>query len=200
VEPLGNWVLEHACEQVALWARTLPRPHALRVGVNVSARQLQQPGWIEVVEAALRRHEVEPELVILEITESILMEEPEEVAVQLERLARLGVNIAIDDFGTGYSSLSYLRRFPVSICKVDRFFVDGMDRGPEESAVARAIIKLGHSLGLDVVAEGVETQGELEELRRAGCDFAQGYLFGRPAPADEVEDMLTATVEEPARL
>jgi diguanylate cyclase (GGDEF)-like protein/PAS domain S-box-containing protein len=198
IEPLGNAVLEQSCAQAAAWSRTMARAHPLRIGVNFSARQLQQRGCVDSVASALRRHDVDPELIVLEITESVLMEDPEEVAVQLELLRGLGVNIAIDDFGTGYSSLSYLRRFPVRICKIDRFFVGGMDGGPEESAYARAIIKLGHSLGLDIVAEGVETRGELEELTRAGCDFAQGYLFARPAAAADIEPMLTSNLSEPA--
>jgi diguanylate cyclase (GGDEF)-like protein/PAS domain S-box-containing protein len=200
IEPLGNAVLEQSCAQAAAWSRTLAREHPIRIGVNFSARQLQQRGCVDLVASALKRHEIDPELIILEITESVLMEDPQEVAAQLELLQALGVNVAIDDFGTGYSSLSYLRRFPVRICKIDRFFVGGMDGGPEESAYARAIIKLGHSLGLDVVAEGVETQGELEELTRAGCDFAQGYLFARPAAAEDIGHMLTSDLMEPAHL
>ncbi|MGH2734258.1 MAG: putative bifunctional diguanylate cyclase/phosphodiesterase [Actinomycetota bacterium] len=192
--PLGQLVLEKTCAQVARWERELNREFPLRVGANVSGRQLQQPSIVKTVAHALDRHHLDPGNFVIEITESVLMHDPDEVASRLHQLRDLGLHVAIDDFGTGYSSLSYLRRFPAEILKVDRYFVQRMDGDPEESSYAAAIVRLGHSLGLDVVAEGIERPGELAELRAAGCDFGQGFMLARPAPAEELTGLLSGRV------
>jgi diguanylate cyclase (GGDEF)-like protein/PAS domain S-box-containing protein len=189
IVPLGKRVLELACRQLHHWNETLERDELLRCGVNFSARQLGLPDFTEDVAASLMRHGVSPEQLVLEITESDLMRDPGAVAKQLADLADLGIVVAIDDFGTGYSSLSYLRRFPVRILKIDKFFVRGIGAGPEESAYAKAIVRLCHDLGLDVVAEGIETEQELRELVAMGCDFGQGFFLARPMPATALEAM-----------
>lgn len=183
---IGRLVLRRACADANAWMRSFPREHPLRIGVNFSVRQLQEPGLVDEVQQALEEAALPAGFLVVEITESVLMHDPDDVAVTLVGLKRLGVQIAIDDFGTGYSSLSYLRRFPVNILKIDKFFVQGLDRGPEEAAYGRAIVRLGHSLELDVVAEGVEHVGDHDALLDMDCDFAQGYLFSPPLPADEV--------------
>jgi diguanylate cyclase (GGDEF)-like protein/PAS domain S-box-containing protein len=190
IVPLGKHVLELACRQLHHWNETFQRDEPLRCGVNFSARQLEIPDFTEDVAASLLRHGVSPEQLVLEITESDLMRDPGAVAKQLAELADLGIVVAIDDFGTGYSSLSYLRRFPVRILKIDKFFVRGIGTGPEESAYARAIVKLCHELGLDVVAEGIESEEELRGLVAMGCDFGQGFFLARPMPATALEALI----------
>jgi diguanylate cyclase (GGDEF)-like protein/PAS domain S-box-containing protein len=187
---LGNQILDIALLQLREWGQTLKRSNPLKCGVNFSAQQLAAPTFVGDVAAALERSGVDPEHLVIEITETALMEDPDDVARKLLELRQLGAVFALDDFGTGYSSLSYLQTFPVRILKMDRSFVNGMGAGPEDSAYPKAIIRLGHSLGFDVVAEGVETSLELDELTKAGCDFAQGYWLARPAPAALLEELL----------
>jgi EAL domain-containing protein (putative c-di-GMP-specific phosphodiesterase class I) len=190
IVPLGRWVLEEACEQAAIWNRRIASSEPLRVSVNVSARQFQQPGWVEDVAGALEASGLDPGQLVLEITESVLMEDTDTTIRRLAQLRALGVRIAIDDFGTGYSSLGYLRQFPVDILKVDKSFIDGVAEGPHESALARAVIKLAATLHLDAVAEGVSTRKQLVTLRRLRCGFAQGYYFSRPQPPEAIEALL----------
>ncbi len=180
--PLGRWVLTEACRQLAVW-RADGRPD-LRVTVNLSARQFADPDLIGDVAGALARAGLPPDALWLEITESVLMEEVEATAETLLGLKRLGVHLAVDDFGTGYSSLSYLKRFPVDMLKIDRTFIDGLGTDPEDGAIVLAIVSLAQALRLGVVAEGVEYFHQLEALHRLGCDAVQGFLLGRPAPAD----------------
>jgi diguanylate cyclase (GGDEF)-like protein len=187
---IGRWVLQEACRQAAAWqAEHTPTP-ALRLSVNLSARQLQDPGLVKDVEAVLAASGLEPASLVLEITESLLMSEPDVAAQRLGELKDLGVRLAIDDFGTGYSSLSYLRRFPVDVLKIDRSFVTTLGSGPEDAALAHAIVKLGHTLQLRVVAEGIETPAQLAELQTIGCEYGQGYLFARPLAADAMSVVL----------
>jgi EAL domain-containing protein (putative c-di-GMP-specific phosphodiesterase class I) len=201
VVPIGMNILEQTCAQISAWQRQMPGLD-LRAGVNFSARQLQQPTLVEEVAAALERNQLDPRHLIIEITESVFVRDPDDIADRLAQLSALGVSLAIDDFGTGYSSLSYLRRFPVKILKIDKFFIKGMDISPEESAYARAIVSLGHSLGLEVIAEGIESPGELEQLRDVQCDFGQGYMFAQPMTAPEFELLLMdrASVAASSRL
>jgi len=190
IVPLGRWVLEEACRHAGDWQRNGSQPHDVRVSVNVSARQFQQPQWTDEVARALLATGLEPGRLVLEITESVLMEDTETTSLRLGELRDLGVRIAIDDFGTGYSSLGYLRRFPVDILKVDKSFIDGVAEGPHESALARAVIKLASTLHLDAVAEGVSNRRQLASLRRLRCRYAQGFYFARPQPLDTINALL----------
>ena len=181
VVPIGSWALEVACRQAASWhAHGAP----VTISVNLSPRQLAEPTLVESVAAVLARSGINPTAVWLEITESTLMRDAESAVVTLRALRALGVHLSVDDFGTGYSSMSYLKRFPVESLKVDRSFIDGLGRDPEDSAICTAVVSLAHALGLRAVAEGVETPEQLAELRTLGCEMGQGYLFGRPAPAE----------------
>jgi EAL domain-containing protein (putative c-di-GMP-specific phosphodiesterase class I) len=178
--PIGGWVLEEAGRQLReWWADRSGRPAS--VEVNLSARQVDHPSLLPTVERVLETTGLPPRAFTLELTESALMKDAVAAHHVLESLKALGVVLAIDDFGTGYSSLGYLQRFPLDILKVDKSFVDGLghDHGTE---IVAAVVNLAHALGLEVVAEGVETPAQLEALRELGCDFAQGYLFSRPMP------------------
>jgi diguanylate cyclase len=190
IVPLGSWVLREAMEQAAEWHRAHPSRGDLHVTVNLSARQLQDPGLPFAVATSLDELQMDPGALTLEITESVLMHDRDISLARLLDLKFLGVRLAIDDFGTGYSSLAYLQRFPLDVLKVDKAFVDGVARGPEESALAAAIIRLGHTLHLRTVAEGVESPSQVAHLRRLGCQEAQGYLFARPLAAGEIADCL----------
>jgi EAL domain-containing protein (putative c-di-GMP-specific phosphodiesterase class I) len=173
-------------EQAAEWHRLHPSRADLHVTVNLSARQLQDPGLPFAVASAIDELDLDPSAVTLEITESVLMHDRDVSLARLLDLKFLGVRLAIDDFGTGYSSLAYLQRFPLDVLKVDKAFVDGVALGPEESALASAIIRLGHTLHLRTVAEGVESPEQVAHLRRLGCQEAQGFLFAQPLPASEI--------------
>jgi diguanylate cyclase (GGDEF)-like protein/PAS domain S-box-containing protein len=186
IVPLGSWVLRQAMEQAARWQREYPSRRDLHVTVNLSARQLQDPGLPFAVATALDELTMDPAALTLEITESVLMSDRDVSLARLLDLKFLGVRLAIDDFGTGYSSLAYLQRFPLDVLKVDKAFVDGVAHGPEEAALAAAIVRLGHSLHLRTVAEGVEQPEQVAHLRRLGCQEAQGYLFARPLPASQI--------------
>jgi diguanylate cyclase (GGDEF)-like protein len=178
---VGEWVLDRACAQLARWRAD--GATELRVAVNLSARQLAEPGLIESVRQSLSRHGVPPRCLELELTETMLMADAERASAVLAELRGLGVRIALDDFGTGYSSLSYLSRFAVDCLKIDRSFINGVDADHERAMITTAIVTLGHHLGLEVVAEGVETAGQLAFLTAAKCDLVQGFLLGRPAEA-----------------
>ena len=194
IVPLGRWVLETACIQGATWAGDRNRAEPPRVSVNVSAHQFQHSGWTDDVARALLVSGLDPALLVLEITESSLMEDTATTTARLAELRALGVSIAIDDFGTGYSSLGYLRQFPVDILKVDKSFIDGVAEGPHDSALARAVIKLAATLGLDAVAEGVSNRKQLAALRRLRCRYAQGFYFSRPQPLDAMNILLSRRV------
>jgi len=189
IVPLGEWVLRQACAEAAGW------PDEMRVSVNVSAVQFRQRNLVQLVMSALAGSGLEPERLELEITESVLMQESEASVRILHQLRSLGVRIAMDDFGTGYSSLSYLRRFPFDKIKIDRAFVRELSRNPESTAIVRAIVSLGRSLGISTTAEGVETQEQLDIVRAEGCTEVQGYLLSEPKPAREA----LALLDRPAR-
>ncbi|MBA2312810.1 MAG: EAL domain-containing protein [Actinobacteria bacterium] len=189
IKDLGSWVLEAACRQTREWQESHPDAEALKVGVNLSARQLHEPGFMEEIKSVLAATGLTPSTLILEVTESMLMRNTDATIQKLSELKALGVRLAVDDFGTGYSSLSYLTRFPIDIIKIDRAFVEGIERGAEESALVKAIIRMGESLNLQTVAEGIETQEQLTELRRLGCTQGQGFFVARPLDA-EVMSML----------
>jgi diguanylate cyclase (GGDEF)-like protein len=185
IVPIGGWALGEACHQMAYWRREHPELSDLRVSVNLSARQFGDAELVPSVAAVLEASQLPPESLWLEITESVLMDEAECTVETLRELRDLGVHLAIDDFGTGYSSLSYLKRFPVDVLKIDRSFVDGLGEDSEDQAIVTAVIGMAHALGLRVVAEGVERELQLSELRRLHCDGAQGFLLGRPQPASD---------------
>jgi EAL domain-containing protein (putative c-di-GMP-specific phosphodiesterase class I) len=194
IVPIGSWVLDQACRQVQRWHASAERNTPLSVAINISGRQLGHPRLVEDLATVLADTSIDPSLVELEITESVLMDDVEMSADTLGRLHALGVHLAVDDFGTGYSSLSYLRRFPVDILKVDQSFVDGLGEDSSDSAIVTAIITLAHTLGLRAVAEGVESSLQLAELRRLGCDRAQGFHMARPASGHDVGELLAADV------
>lgn len=180
---IGTQVLEEACRQGAAWRRL---GIELDVGVNLSAKELPDPQLIERVTAALATSGMNPHDLWLEITETSLVEDVEEASAVLHRLVDLGVRVSIDDFGTGWASLTYLKEFPVHALKIDRSFVHGVDRNVNDAAIARSILSLGAELGLVVVAEGIETVAQQDALRALGCSLGQGFLYGRPSPADAV--------------
>ncbi len=188
---VGAWVLRRACETQRYWERQ--HDSRVHVSVNLSARQLDDDALVQRVNTILDETLASPECIELEITESSLVHNPAEAARTLEALKALGLSIAVDDFGTGYSSLSYFRRFPVDTIKIDKAFVAEATSDPDTAEIIRAIIAMGHSLGCLLVAEGVETFGELRFLRRAGCDWMQGYYLARPSPAADFEGMVSGT-------
>jgi EAL domain-containing protein (putative c-di-GMP-specific phosphodiesterase class I) len=187
IRPLGQWVLREACRQARRWQQQAPSAPPLVMGINVSAREFQDPGLVEQVAAVLRETQVDPQAVQLEITEHVVMADAQEAANTLRQLKALGVRLAIDDFGTGYSSLSYLKRFPVDTLKIDRTFISSLGTYAENQAIVQAVLNLGQALQLTVVAKGVETATEVEQLRRLGCVLGQGYYFGPPLPLTAAE-------------
>jgi EAL domain-containing protein (putative c-di-GMP-specific phosphodiesterase class I) len=188
--PIGHWVLREACRQVKAWQERWPTAPPLTIAVNLSARQLQHPGIVDEVHAALAAAGLDPQSLVLEITETTIMEQLDAAIAILTDLRRLGVRLALDDFGTGYSSLSYLQRLPVDILKIDRSFVAGVAKSTEDSALARGILTLGQTLGLETVAEGIETAEQLAALRELGCQLGQGYYFARPLGPAAVDALL----------
>jgi diguanylate cyclase len=183
IVPVGEWVLQAACEQLHDWQAAGSR---LRMAVNISPRQFHAPGLTTAVERILNACECRPESLEIEITENAILQDVVATEDTFHALRALGVNIAIDDFGTGYSSLSYLRRFPVDTLKIDRAFVRDVPGDADDSAIIAAIIALAQSLKLDVIAEGVETEAQREFLQLSGCRLMQGYLFSRPVPAAQL--------------
>lgn len=182
IVPVGRWVLEAACTEVA--RRRSEGPRLGRMSVNMSARQFSRPDFIEMVTDAVERYGIRPGELELEVTESAVMHDLDLVASRLLELRALGVRIAIDDFGTGYSSLSYLQRLPLDVIKIDRAFVQALTRrDPGSRELVDAVITLAHGLGAEVVGEGIEEWETAEALRKMGCDYGQGYLFSRPQPA-----------------
>lgn len=189
IVPIGEWVLRQVCSQLRSWDEAgLP---STVVAVNLSPRQFHQSNIVEMVATALQDFDLTPQRLELEITESSLMRNPEEAADLLEQLSQMGFSLSVDDFGTGYSSLGYLKRFPLNALKIDRSFVADIETNQNSGSIASAVIALAHSLGLKVVAEGVEKMAQMEYLRSLKCDFLQGYLYGRPMPADEFMALLT---------
>jgi diguanylate cyclase (GGDEF)-like protein/PAS domain S-box-containing protein len=183
IEPLGNWVLEEACRQVAEWrSQGLP---PLRMAVNLSPHQLRSPTLVQTVTHVMQRHGILPNELELEITESAAMQDPELAIHRLQALRDLGVVLAIDDFGTGYSSLAYLKLLPVHTLKIDRSFVKDIESDENDAAICASILALAHSLNLRVIAEGVETQAQQEFLTHRQCDYLQGFLFAKPTLPDE---------------
>jgi EAL domain-containing protein (putative c-di-GMP-specific phosphodiesterase class I) len=180
---LGDWMLEEVSRQLATWRKAgLP---ALKVAVNLAARHFREPGFVAHIEGLLAIYGLPPSALELELTESTLLETGVQTMDTLQALRRLGIGLAIDDFGTGYSSLGYLKRLPITALKIDQSFVRDLENDPDDRTLAATIVALGHSLGLKVIAEGVETEQQRRILLEQGCDLAQGYLFSRPLPAED---------------
>jgi diguanylate cyclase (GGDEF)-like protein len=181
--PLGLWVLATACAQLVRWARRPETAH-LTLAVNVSARQFRHPDFVDQIRAVLDEQGADPHQLKLELTESLLLDDIGDTIAKMIALKALGLVFALDDFGVGYSSLTYLKRLPLAQLKIDRSFIRDVLTDPNDAAIARTIVALAHSLGLDVIAEGVETEAQREFLIRGGCRAFQGYLFDRPGPVE----------------
>jgi EAL domain-containing protein (putative c-di-GMP-specific phosphodiesterase class I) len=200
IVPIGRWVLAQACREVKVWQARLPEGRQVRVGVNVSAVQLAKSDICADVQKALSISQIDPGCLVIELTESVLMHNSESVLATLQELKKLGVRIAIDDFGTGYSSLSYLHRFPIDILKIDRSFVSRLTESAEGPKLARAVVMLGETLGLETVAEGVEIDDQVTQLLQLGCVAAQGFLFSHATSLDAVAASSFALKREQLRV
>jgi predicted signal transduction protein with EAL and GGDEF domain len=192
IVPIGRWVLHAACQAARDWQRRFPLQPQPFLSVNLSVRQLQQPDLLEDVAGALDASGLDPDQLMLEITESVLAADQEAMLERLSGLRALGVHLAIDDFGTGYSSLAYLRHLPVDVLKLAKPFVDGLLHGAEEAALTNAILRIADLLGLRVIAEGIEQEAQALELARLGCPYGQGFHFARPLDQFAVEALLVA--------
>jgi len=184
--PIGRWVLERACAQLAEWARRPDRSH-LSIAVNVSVRQFRHPDFVDEVMSAIENSGIAPHKLKLELTESLLADGIDVTVAKMGSLKQMGVTLSLDDFGMGYSSLSYLKRLPLDQLKIDRAFVKDILTDANDAAIARTIVELAQSLGLGVIAEGVETQAQRQFLAQQGCLAYQGYLFCKPLPIEELE-------------
>ncbi len=193
---LGDWVLRTALDQVRAWQAQFATD--LTVAVNLSGRQFLHYNLVKSIEDALRASQVHPRTIEFEITESVAMHNAEDSIGIMRQIKGLGMELALDDFGTGYSSLAYLKRFPIDKLKIDKAFVRDIPDDGNDLAIVSAIIAMAHALGLKVQAEGVETAAQAEFLAECGCEYAQGYLFGRALPADDLAALLTAQSEQPA--
>jgi diguanylate cyclase (GGDEF)-like protein len=198
ISEIGLWVLREACDQASRW---LAQGYVAAVSVNVSARQLEHQSFVGDVERALFDAGLDPSRLTLELTETLLMRDPEASAKRLRELKKLGIRIAIDDFGTGYSSLAYLQEFPVDALKIDRAFIAGITASPAAEALMHTLVELGRTLGLETLGEGIEEPAQLASLRKQKCQFGQGFLLGRPLPAGAVEEFLVRDdgLGDPAR-
>jgi diguanylate cyclase (GGDEF)-like protein/PAS domain S-box-containing protein len=197
IEPIGRWVLNAACAQAAEWHALRPAAPALGIAVNLSVRQFTQRDLEATVAGALAASGIEPSSLCLEITESVLLDEPDTVSETIKGIARHGVRFALDDFGTGYSSLAYLTRLPIDGLKVDRSFVDELGSSARSTAITTAIVRMAQALSIEVVAEGVETQAQLDTVRDLGCELAQGFYFHRPLQASAITALLGAPSTRP---
>lgn len=187
IVPIGQWVLRTACEELARWAQDPLLAH-LTIAVNVSSRQFRQDDFVRGVLQALEDTGADASRLMLELTESLLVDNIDGVASRMSTLRSHGVSFALDDFGTGFSSLAYLQRLPLNELKIDQSFVRDIEVSGNDLAIASTIVALGNGLGLRVLAEGVETAPQRDALMRAGCDHFQGYLFGRPMPSADFEE------------
>jgi EAL domain-containing protein (putative c-di-GMP-specific phosphodiesterase class I) len=195
---IGKWVLNEACGQMSRWQKLSPEDEPLQISVNLSCKQFLQPDLLEQIQAVLRETGLDPRSLKLEITETVVMENIETATRTLERLRADGIELSIDDFGTGYSSLSYLQRFPVSTLKIDRSFISRITESAGTAEIVRTIMHLGQNLGMNVVAEGVETEQQSVQLKALGCEFGQGYYYSRPMDRDAAEVLFLRRFQETA--
>lgn len=184
---IGQWVLREACQQLHVWQQQFPLNPPLTMSVNLSVQQLVQPELLDQVQAIVQEAKIAPRSLKLEITESAMMAKPEMTISTLQNLKKLGIQISVDDFGTGYSSLAYLYQLPIDTLKIDRSFIRHMDKECEQVEIVKTIVQLACNLGMDVIAEGVETKQQMEQLKMLGCDFGQGYLFSKPVDREAAE-------------
>jgi EAL domain-containing protein (putative c-di-GMP-specific phosphodiesterase class I) len=198
IVPLGAWVVREACHQVRRWQLGRPADRPLTLTVNISGYQLQSEGVVDEIRCALAESGLDPHHLVLEITESVLMQQSDTILSRLRALKAVGVRLAIDDFGTGYSSLGYLQRFPVDILKIDKAFVDDVRSTGAESALVRAIIALGDTLQLQTIAEGIELQQQLSGLQAMGCELGQGFFLARPVSVAQIDALLALAKGGPA--
>ena len=195
--PIGHWVMREACQCLEDWSRH-PTLSKVGISVNVSAKQVALPTFVEEVRELLSFYDVDPSLLKLEITESMLVERMDEIIAKINALRAIGVRFSLDDFGTGYSSLSYLKRLPFDQVKIDQSFARAALDDPNDAAICRAIIALGQALSLDVMAEGIETDDQWEFFKAEGCCYGQGYFFGRPMPQADFEKRYAGVAGQPA--
>jgi diguanylate cyclase (GGDEF)-like protein/PAS domain S-box-containing protein len=193
IVPIGRWVLREACAQARRWQTAFPSAPPLTVAVNVSAKQIHGAGLNDAVWEALRDAGLDPTALVLEITESVMMQHTEDAIERMKELKQLGVRLAVDDFGTGYSSLSYLQRFPIDVLKIDKSFVDGIGSEEKETELAQAIVDMARALHMEIVAEGIERVEQLERLRQLRCDLGQGYYFAHPLDVTAIDELLAAS-------
>ena len=189
--PIGQRVLEEACKQAKEWQERYPHIPPWVMSVNLSARQLERPYLARTVERVLRGSGLEASSLSLDVTETAYIKALEGNSAILDELKRIGVRMSIDDFGTGYSSLSYLKRLPADALKIDRSFIKALGESVEDTAILQMIVDLAHAFGMEVAAEGVESEGQAEQLKEMGCDLAQGYHFTKPLPTEAVPEFLT---------
>ncbi len=190
INPLGNWVLQEACRQAREWQERYPHAAYLTMSVNLSVKQFQQPNLVEELERILQETGLNPQSLQLEITESVVTDDVEYAIGLLRDLKGLNLQLGIDDFGKGYSSLTALKQFPLDDLKIDRSFVGGLGKDLQDTAIVELVVELAHAVGMQAVAEGVETPQQLTQLRNIGCDVAQGFYFRRPLTSDAASALL----------
>ena len=186
--PIGEWAIRQACNDLEIWQRS--GTATPRIALNLSPVQCRRTNPMRIIQETMAAHHVSCDCVELEITESTLMDETESQLELLDGVRELGIRLAIDDFGTGYSSMAYLRRLPVDSIKIDRSFIQDIGEDPDGEAIVAAIIQLAHNLRLEVVAEGIETETQLQFLQSHDCDYGQGFLFSHPVPADHIQGLI----------
>ncbi|TAL27669.1 MAG: GGDEF domain-containing protein, partial [Nitrospirae bacterium] len=189
--PIGRWALGEACRQMRLWHERFPEKQQLTISVNISVKQFT-PDLVETIKQALNETGLDPESLKLEIVESVIIHDPEIASGIFSQLRDLNIKVQIDDFGTGYSSLSYLSKFPFDALKIDQSFVKDMNDNERQMEIVKAIIAMAHNMKMEVIAEGVETVPQLEELRKLGCEYFQGYLFSRPVEKEQAQALIEA--------
>jgi len=192
--PIGAWVLDTACAQLALWQKKSVTSH-IELAVNVSAKQFNQVNFVEQVRQSIARHHINPSMLKIELTESMLVDNINDIITKMSELNAMKIRFSLDDFGTGYSSLQYLKKLPLSQLKIDQSFINDMSSDGSDRTIILTIIAMARALNLDIIAEGVETDAQLAFLRNYGCDHYQGYYFSKPLPINEFELILAEGAE-----